>query len=105
LYKGFNRKCTYKGYYTKGSAKIVEPPRIEYKGFKYKYSVKGDIIRQLVVRSVYKIRTKEGLSIKTNSNAGVIIKKKNNPQSKFLNGPIERAIKRHKWITLFKKVL
>lgn len=45
LYKGFNRKKTRTGLFIKGSARVVEPPRLEYKGFKYKYTVKGDITR------------------------------------------------------------
>ena len=45
MYKGFHRKSTTVSFFAKGSARVVEPPRIEYKGFKYKYSIKGDIAR------------------------------------------------------------
>ena len=38
LYKGFHRRCTTVGFFVKGSARIVEPPRLEYKGFKFKFN-------------------------------------------------------------------
>ena len=45
LYKESFRKSSSDGLFIKGSARIVEPPRIEYKGFKYRYKIKGDICR------------------------------------------------------------
>ena len=33
LYKGFYRKSTKIGFFIKSTARVVEPPRIEYKGF------------------------------------------------------------------------
>ena len=53
LYKGFHRKSTTLGFFIKGSARIVEPPRIEYKGFKFKFNKKGNICRGLFVRSLF----------------------------------------------------
>ena len=38
LYKGFHRKSTKVGFFIKGSARVIEPPRIEYKGFKFKFN-------------------------------------------------------------------
>lgn len=102
LYKGFHRKITYNGFFVKGSARVVEPPRQEYKGFKYKYSLKGDICRSWIVRS-NRLNIHNDLShtfIK--SNAGILIKKKQDPKSKYLNGPITRSLKRRKLLTLFK---
>ena len=105
LYKGFIRKQTKPGFYIKGSARVVEPPRLEYKGFKYKYSVKGDICRMFLVRSNYKLFNKASFYLTFRGNTGFIIKKKNDAKSKFLHGPISRLLKRKKVLTLFKTVI
>lgn len=105
LYKGFHRKSTSQGFFIKGSARVVEPPRIEYKGFKYKYNIKGDICRLLIVRVVLRKTLKDGLESSFNTNAGISIKKKSEPKSKYLNGPINRSINRRKIISLFPYVI
>lgn len=105
LYKGFKRKLTSEGFFVKGSAKIVEPPRIEYKGFKYKYNIKGDICRGLICRSKTLRRNINKDTLKFDNNSLIMIKKKNDPKSKFINGPVMRNIKKKKLLTLFKKVL
>lgn len=104
LYKGFHRKVTTLGFFVKGSARIVEPPRIEYKGFKYKYNIKGDICRALIVRTNRQEVYRDGSQVQLTGNSAFLIKKKNDVKSKFLNGPITRHIKRRKFITLFKTV-
>ena len=40
LYKGFKRGSSPIGFFIKGSARVVEPPRVEYKGFKFKFNNK-----------------------------------------------------------------
>jgi len=45
LYRGFNHKVTKLNFFIKGSSKVVEPPKAVYKGFKYNYSLKGDVLR------------------------------------------------------------
>ena len=106
LYKGFHRKVTTASFFAKGSARIVEPPRVEYKGFKYKYSVKGDICRLLLVRVSKKTTSKSLFTTQFTSNEAVIIKKKQNFASKFVNGTLSRfSIKRKKLQTLFKKTI
>lgn len=105
LYKGFVRKSTKPGFFVKGSARVVEAPRIEMKGFKYKYSVKGDICRIYLVRAKYKLFNKSNLQIYFSGNSGFTIKKKQDPKSKFLSGPICRLIKRKKVLSLFKLVI
>ena len=102
LYKGFHRKVTYAGFFVKGSARIVEPPRIEYKGFKYKYSLKGDIVRCWLVRTNKHALLADGSITKLMNNSAFIIRKRQDPKSKFLNGPVLRSIKRRKFKTLFK---
>lgn len=106
MYKGFHRKVTRTGFFVKGSARVVEPPRIEYKGFKYKYSIKGDIARLLLVR-VTKVNSSKSLfTIKFPSNEGIVVKKQQSPLSKFLLGPVSRiATKRRKMMTLFKQTV
>jgi ribosomal protein L14 len=106
LYKGFHRKVTTTSFFVKGSARVVEPPRVEYKGFKYKYSVKGDICRLLLVRVAKKNMSKSLFTVQFPSNEAIIIKKKQNPASKFLNGSLSRfAIKKRKLLSLFKKTI
>ena len=105
LYKGFHRKVTTIGFFIKGSARVVEPPRMEYKGFKYKYSLRGNICRSWIIRVHYNNHNRDASVVRFNGNAGIIIKKKNNAKSKFLLGPITRSIGRKKLLTLFKVVI
>lgn len=105
LYKGFFRKKTSDGFFIKGSARIVEPPRIEYKGFKYKYSIKGDITRGIIVRSNFIQSKYDNSSVRFRTNNIIIIRKKQDPKSKYLNGPISRSVNRKKFLSLFSKVL
>ena len=105
LYKGFKRKSTEEGFFVKGSAKIVEPPRIEYKGFKYKYNIKGDDCRGLICRSRNLRMNLNRDTLKFNNNSLITIKKKNDTKSKFINGPIKRNVRKKKLLTPFKKVL
>ena len=105
LYKGFNRKKTVPGFFIKGSSRIVEPPRVEYKGFKYKFNIKGDIVRSLIVRSNKLFISRDESSVKILGNAGFLIKKKSEPRSKFINGPISRTFKRRRVLSLFKIVI
>jgi ribosomal protein L14 len=105
LYKGFNRKSTKPGLFIKSSARIVEPPRLEYKGFKYKYSVKGDITRAWVVRSVFIMKNKDKSTISFSNNTGIIINKKSNLKSKFINGPLSSVVRVKKLNSLFSPIL
>jgi len=105
LYKGFNRKVTKPGFFIKGSARIVEPPRIEYKGFKYKYSVKGDIVRSWVTRSVFYSLNYDKSHSQFSTNSTVIISKKQNIKSKFINGPLPLNVRVKKLSSLIKRVV
>lgn len=102
LYKGFHRKTTKIGFFIKGSAKIVEPPRIEYKGFKFKFNKKGDICRGLFIRSRYKIKKNDGSVVYFKSNDVILLKKKQELKSKYLHGPVSISLKRKKFLSLFK---
>ena len=101
LYKGFYKKATKVGFFIKSSARIVEPPRLEYKGFKFKFNKKGDICRGLFIRGKYNIYKKDGTSLYFKQNNVILIKKKQDLKSKYLYGPVPRAIKRKKFLTLF----
>lgn len=105
LYKGFHRKSTKIGFFIKGSARVVEPPRIEYKGFKFKFNKKGDICRGLIVRNKYNVRKEDGSSIYFRANNTILLKKKQDVKSKYLYGPIPYKIKRKKFLSLFTVVL
>jgi len=102
LYKGFNRKVTTIGYFVKGSVRKVEPPRVEYKGFKFKFNLKGDICRGLVIRTRKTHISCDGSFKKFKSNNVVLIKKKQQFKSKYLYGPVPLGLKRKKILTLFK---
>jgi large subunit ribosomal protein L14 len=105
LYKGFKRKSTKIGFFQKGSARVVSPPRIEYKGFKLKFNTKGDICRSLVLRGKFPSKRYDGSVIFFQYNNGVLIKKQQNIKSKYLLGPIEKVLKRKKIKTLFSQIV
>ena len=105
LYKGFHRKVTTQSYFVKGSARVVEAPRIEYKGFKYKFNIKGDISRLFIVRHNRTNHNINGSCVSIRQNAGITIKKKSNPRSKFVNGSISRLIRRKKFLSLYTSVI
>jgi large subunit ribosomal protein L14 len=105
LYKGFYRKSTKIGFFVKGSARVVEPPRIEYKGFKFKFNKKGDICRGLLIRHKYFIRKDDGASVYFRKNNVVLLKKKQDLKSKYLYGPVCYKIKRKKFLTLFSFII
>jgi large subunit ribosomal protein L14 len=104
LYKGFFRKKTTIGFFVKGSARVVEPPRLEYKGFKVKFNKKGDICRGLLIRTKYKTCRCDGSVNYFNNNSLILIKKKQDIKSKYLFGPISYILRRKKFLSLFKKV-
>ena len=105
LYKGFKRSFTPTGFFIKGSARVVSPPRVEYKGFKFKFNVKGNICRGVVVRSKYSSKRLDGGATFFNNNNAVLIKKKQNIKSKYLTGPIEKLFKRKKYKTMFHSII
>lgn len=102
LYGGFFKKTTKISYYLKGSARVVNPPRVEYRGFKLKPVFKGTILRAFTVKTVYNIRKFNGSVIKYGYNSVVLVKKKNITKSKYLLGLITTDLKRKKFIYLFK---
>ena len=83
----------------------MEPPRLEYKGFKYKYSIKGDICKLMFVRSNYRQTYRNKTTVSLVVNSGFILKKKQEPRSKFINGPVTKTLKRKKVLSLFKNVI
>jgi ribosomal protein L14 len=105
LYKGSRRTWSPVGYFVKGSARIVEPPRIEYKGFKVKYNKKGDICRSLIIRTYYTLKKKDGGCLNFFSNSGLLIKKKQDLKSKYVFGPGTKLMKRKRLLTAFKTVV
>lgn len=105
LYKGFYRKSSKLGFFIKASARIVEPPRVEYKGFKFKFNRKGDICRGLIIRTRFPYRKNDGSSITFTSNSTILLKKKQEVKSKYIYGPTSYLIKRKKFTTLFSSIL
>ena len=89
----------------KGSARVVEPPRIEYKGFKFKFSRKGDVCRSILVQTVFRNRRKDGSSLFLPSNNAFLTKKKQDLRSKYIFGIVSQNFKRKRFKTLFPKIL
>jgi large subunit ribosomal protein L14 len=104
LYKGFHRKSTKIGFFIKATARVVEPPRIEYKGFKFKFNKKGDICRGLLIRSKYVSIKNDGSSIYFKNNSTILLKKKQDIKSKYLFGPVCYLIRRKKFLSAFSYV-
>jgi ribosomal protein L14 len=105
LYKGFWRRSTHEGLFVKGSAQVVEPPQITYKGTKFKYNKKGDIIRSIIIRSLKPARNKTGFVTRVNNNDSLTIKKKQTLKSRYIKGIVlTNALKRRKFLILFSKV-
>ena len=84
---------------------MVEPPRVEYKGFKFKFNKKGDICRGLIVRNKYRVKKNDGSAIYFKKNSIILLKKKQDLKSKYLYGPVSLALKRKKFLTLFSSVI
>ena len=83
----------------------MEPPRVEYKGFKFKYNTKGDICRGLILRSNFPNHKSDGSVLYFQQNSCMLIKKKQNPKSKYLFGSISAKVRRKKFKTLFKLII
>jgi ribosomal protein L14 len=105
LYQGFFKRSSKIGFFLKGSARVVEPPRIEYKGFKFKFNKKGDICRGFFIRSAYNDFKNDGSVIFFKKNCAVLIKKKQDLKSKYLYGLVTKNLKRKKFLLLFKKII
>lgn len=105
MYKGFNRRSTSLGFFIKGSARVVEPPRIEYKGFKFKFSRKGDICRAIIVRTKFPTKRFDGSVLLFKVNSLLIIKKKQDLRSKYVFGPVSATIQRKKFKSIFRTIL
>jgi large subunit ribosomal protein L14 len=54
---------------------------------------RSDIVRAVVVRTRHTVRRKDGMSIRFDDNAAVIINKENNPRGTRVFGPIAREIR------------
>lgn len=104
LYKGFHRRSSKVGFFIKATARVVEPPRLEYKGFKFKFNKKGDICRGLLIRSRYHLNKNDGSSIYFRDNSTILLKKKQDIKSKYLYGPVSYLIKRKKFLSVFSYV-
>jgi large subunit ribosomal protein L14 len=54
---------------------------------------RSDVVRAVVVRTKHTLRRKDGMSIRFDDNAAVIINKENNPRGTRVFGPIAREIR------------
>lgn len=102
LYKGSFRKSSSEGFFVKGSARVVLPPRLEYKGFKVRFNLKGDICRALIVRTRFQKRKVDGAKIFFKDNATILIKKKQDLKSKYFYGPVALNVRRKRFLSCFK---
>lgn len=105
LYKGFKRKSSKVGFFVKSSARVVTPPRLEYKGFKVKFNKKGDICRSIIIRTKYNLNRPDGSVLFFKNNNSILLKKKQEPKSKYIYGPSSSMLKRKKFSSLFKIII
>lgn len=105
LYKGFRRRVSKPGFFVKGTARVVEPPRIEYKGFKFKFNRKGDICRGLLVRSAFRDSREDGSLVFLKKNEVILLRKRQDLKSIYLYGPICYTVRRRRFTGLFPFVL
>ena len=54
---------------------------------------RSDVVRAVVVRTRHTVRRKDGMSIRFDDNAAVLINKENNPRGTRVFGPIAREIR------------
>jgi large subunit ribosomal protein L14 len=54
---------------------------------------KSDVVRAVVIRTVDTVRRKDGLSIRFDDNAAVIINKEGNPRGTRVFGPVARELR------------
>ena len=54
---------------------------------------KGDIVRAIIVRTVYPYRRTDGSYIRFDENAAVILTEKNNPKGTRIFGPVARELR------------
>ncbi len=102
LYKGFSRQVSSESLFVKASARIVSPPKIEYKGFKRKNYFKGNVIKSLIVRTLKKTNRLDKSQLLYHKNQGIIVRLKNIPRSKYHYGSISRSLNRKRFNVLFK---
>lgn len=105
LYGGFFKKSSKISSYVKGSSKIVNPPRVEYRGYKLRQIKKGVVLKSFIVKVKKQIRRNDFSYLNYSYNSVVLIKKKNTTMSKYLLGLALTDLKRKKYIYLFKKRL
>lgn len=58
---------------------------------------KGDVVKAVIVRSVQGIRRKDGITVKFDENAAVIIKQDMNPIGTRIFGPVTRELRDKKF--------
>jgi large subunit ribosomal protein L14 len=61
---------------------------------------RSDVVRAVVVRTKHTLRRKDGMSIRFDDNAAVIINKENNPRGTRVFGPIAREIRDRNFIKI-----
>ena len=54
---------------------------------------RSDIVRAVIVRTKHTLRRKDGMSIRFDDNAAVLLNKDNNPRGSRIFGPIAREIR------------
>jgi large subunit ribosomal protein L14 len=79
-----NRDCAGIGDVITASVKLVTPNAP---------IKKGEVVRAVVVRTHYPIKRKDGLAIRFDTNACVIIDKQGNPRATRVFGPVARELR------------
>lgn len=80
-----NKKCAVVGDVVTCNVKVVSPGEGQVK--------KGEVVRAVVVRTSQPIRRNDGLCLKFDNNACVIIDKQGNPRGTRVFGPVARELR------------
>ena len=62
---------------------------------------RSDIVRAVIVRTKHTLRRKDGMSIRFDDNAAVLLNKDNNPRGSRIFGPIAREIRDANFMKIF----
>jgi large subunit ribosomal protein L14 len=81
---------------------VVRPPRVEYKGFKYKPIKKGHVAKALIIRAKKEVINPDGSTVAFFENAGILLRKKKQPRTIHVIGPVSRRLRRKFFMALFE---
>ncbi len=96
LYKGFNRRVSYFGDYTRVSIRDTKPNN---------WLVKKTKKKSIIIRTMKEVKITDGSYLSYQTNSLVLLKKRLTPEGVETVGPICRTFKKKKFISSFTGVI